>query len=201
MKKLIVIFLFYSICLFGENNLPIVGNIIHYYSLNKSMNLSKIKDNDADYAIIEAKDGTSVLISQPSFQFVQLEKVRDIWKSRTNILPITCNLNNLNRIILFKPDCENNIEILDKDNSQKMTAFDAYFVNFKKLGSSQKNGFSIVKLKKKSNSIFDYKKAELVFADKSKKNLIKKEIAKITIKDGKFYYQKQQIKQIRILEK
>ena len=201
MKKLIVIFIFYSISLFGENNLPIVGNINHYYSLNKSINLSKIKDNDADYAIIEAKDGTSVLISQPSFDFVNLNFQNDIWKSKTKILPITCNLNNLNRIILFKPDCENNIEILEKNNSQKITAFDAYFANFKNLCSSQKNGFSIVKLKKKSNSIFNYQKAEIIFADKSKKNLIKSKISKITIKDGKFYYQKHQIKKIQILEK
>ncbi len=201
MKKFIAFFLLYSICLFGKSKLPIVGDISPYIKLKKTVKLSDITDNKTDYAILEAKDGISVLISQPAFKHITLESKNDIWESKTDILPTTCNLNDLREIILFKPNLISRITIIDGDKLTKFSAFDFYFTNFKKLGSSSKNGFYITKLKKIGKPVFNYRKAKITLMNNSEKIIADEEISKIFVKNGKFFYQKNQIKQIKVLEK
>jgi hypothetical protein len=117
------------------------GNLAEDIPVVNAGNLAEIfqdLDIKPEYTLFIARDGTAFLISEKSFSHVYLQKDKNGFHSRSEVLPPVCNLNDLKEISLFV----SNFNIKDGK-----TPFNEKIDRFDFLGENSRNGHWVRKYK------------------------------------------------------
>ena len=139
----IVALLFLISC--SSTNLELTGDIDENQFISHSGNLQKILSESApkaEYALIIGIDGTAVLLTERSFNEVEIQQIKGNWISSVIDLPPVCNIKNIAEICLYQPNFS---------DSEKLDSFSRIISEFEFLGESSRSDQFVRKYKRKEN--------------------------------------------------
>jgi len=138
-----VLFVSFTLLLIAcsTNNLVLTGNIKTKAEISSEGRLDEILNEialSAKYALLIGSDGTAALVTSRSFSMIYIQKGDKVWNSKTENLPVVCNIRKLKEICIYT-----NTSSADNSFSDRMN-------DFTFLGQSSKNGYYARKYKEYS---------------------------------------------------
>jgi len=140
-RRVSIIFLLLFLFACSSNNLILTGNIQHGTKISSEGRLDEILNEiapSAKYALLIGSDGTAALVTSRSFSMIYIQKGDKVWNSKTENLPVVCNIRKLKEICIYT-----NTSSADNSFSDRMN-------DFTFLGQSSKNGYYARKYKEYS---------------------------------------------------
>jgi hypothetical protein len=127
----------------SPSNYTITGNVDRDISATSTGALDKVFEQigiEAEYALIVASDGTSVLLSERSFPLIEIVKKRGKFGTIAEQLPPVCSLNNIGEIIVYHRSYP---------MENYLTPFSSRMKEFEFLGESSKGDHFVRKYKRR----------------------------------------------------
>ncbi|MBT4332073.1 MAG: hypothetical protein HOD64_02250 [Candidatus Cloacimonetes bacterium] len=137
-KRISILFIVLSFFACSPTGIKLTGNIETGVTISDEGAFSNILNelaSRAEYALLIGNDGTAALISARSFDQILIEKHKNNWNSKSNVLPAVCNIRNLKEICIYTKTSFENNHFSDRINE------------FEFLGESCKNGYYVRKYK------------------------------------------------------
>ncbi|MDP8202593.1 MAG: hypothetical protein P9M11_10710 [Candidatus Tenebribacter burtonii] len=139
-RRVSILFLVLLLFSCSPKNLILTGNIKDGVEISDYGRFDEILSfaPSAKYALLIGSDGTAALITSRSFSKIYIQKDKNCWNSKADILPAVCNIRNLKEICIYTKT-----SIEDNNFSKRMNDFEF-------LGQSSKNGYYARKYKERS---------------------------------------------------